>query len=361
MTRTWGLRETPRVDRQAGGEIGDEPAPTAPRARPNSTRDTERRVNARSVALTDAPGSGAHPAGRFRSWSPGSPGALAHTASDAVPPPALVLLGIVSVQVGAGIAKQLFGQLPPSGVVTLRIVFAAVAVMIIARPRLRGAAPAHLGVATAFGLAMAVMNFSIYQSFARIPLGIAVTIEFLGPLGVAVAGSRRKLDLFWVVLAAAGVAGLSGGGGSVTLAGVGFALLAGAAWAAYILLAAATGQRFPGSSGLALAMVAASALILPVGASTAGTELLQPRLLLLGAAVAMLSSVVPYTLELEALRRMPPKLFGILLSLEPAVAALVGLLLLGEVLGAIEWLAICSVVIASAGATRTQSGRPPEA
>lgn len=316
-------------------------------------------MNARSVAWTDAPGaSGAHSAGQFRPWSPG---ALARGASDAVPPPALVLVGVVSVQVGAGIAKQLFSQLPPSGVVTLRIVFAALAVTIIARPRLRGAAPADLGVAVAFGLAMAVMNFSIYQAFARIPLGIAVTIEFLGPLGVAIAGSRRKLDVLWVVLAAAGVVGLSGGGGSVGLAGVGFALLAGAAWAAYILLSAATGQRFPGSSGLALAMVAASVLVLPVGVGTAGAELLQPQLLLLGAAVAMLSSVVPYTLELEALRRMPAKLFGILLSLEPAVAALVGLLLLGEVLGAVEWLAICSVVIASAGATRTQGGRPPDA
>lgn len=298
---------------------------------------------------------GARSSGRSRRWSPAS---LARSASDAVPPPALVLLGGLSVQAGAGLAKQLFGQVSPTGVVTLRIAFAAIVVCALARPRLRGVSRADLGVAVAFGLAMAVMNFSIYQAFARIPLGIAVTIEFLGPLGVAVAGSRRWLDLLWVALAGAGVAALAGGGGSVDVVGVAFALLAAGAWAAYILLSAATGRRFSGSSGLALAMVAASVAILPVGLGTAGAQLLDVRVLLLGAAIGLLSSVVPYTLELEALRRTPPKVFGVLLSLEPAIAALVGLLLLGEVLGAVEWLAICCVVVASAGATRAEGPRP---
>lgn len=301
---------------------------------------------------------GASARGNFaRAWSPG---AWARAARDAVPPPALVLVGIVSVQLGAGIAKQLFAALPPAGVVTLRIVFAAVVVAAIGRPRLRGASRGDVGVALALGGAMTLMNFSIYQAFARIPLGIAVTIEFLGPLGVAIAGSRRRLDLLWVGLAGTGVLALSGGSAAVNFAGVAFALLAAVGWGAYILLSAATGQRFSGSSGLALAMLAASVLVLPVGIGAAGRELLQPEVLAIGAVVAVLSSVIPYTLELAALRRIPPKVFGILLSLEPAVAALIGLLLLGEVLGAVEWAAIFCVVIASAGATRARHSAPPE-
>lgn len=297
---------------------------------------------------------------RPRRW-PGALSATARGASDALPPPALVLLGIVSVQVGAGIAKQLFAQVPPAGLVTLRIAFAAVLLTAVARPRLRGHSRADLAVVLAFGLAMAVMNFSIYQAFARIPLGIAVTVEFLGPLGVAIAGSRRKLDLLWVLLAAAGVLALSGGPRAVNPAGMAFALLAGAAWAAYILLSAATGRRFPGSSGLALAMVTACLLVLPAGATAAGPALFDPHVLVLGAGVALLSSVIPYTLELEALRRMSPKLLGVLMSLEPAAAALVGLALLGEVLHVFEWLAIGSVVIASAGATYAEDGTAPQA
>lgn len=278
--------------------------------------------------------------------------ALARAAADRVPPTSLVLLSIVSVQVGAGIAKQLFAAVPPSGVVMLRIVAGAIAICAVARPRIRGASRADLGVVVAFGLAMALMNFSIYQAFARVPLGVAVTVEFLGPLGVAVAGSRRWLDLLWVVLAGAGVFVLGWGGGLGSAIGIGFALLAGAGWASYILLSASTGRRFAGSNGLALAMVAASVVILPVGIGTSGAGLADAKVLLLGAAVGVLSSVVPYSLELEALRHIPPKVFGILLSLEPAVAALVGLVLLGENLTVSEWLAVGCVVIASAGATR---------
>jgi inner membrane transporter RhtA len=182
-----------------------------------------------------------------------------------------------------------------------------------------------------------------------------VTIEFLGPLGVAVAFSRRWIDLLWVGLAAAGVALLTlDDSGSVTAAGVAFALLAAAAWAGYILLSAETGRRFPGSSGLALASVAATMLVLPVGITTGGTGLLRPDLLLIGAAIGLLSSVIPYTFELEALRRMPARVFGILMSLEPAVAALVGLVILGEMLDLREWTAIGCVVVACLGATRSQ-------
>ena len=218
-----------------------------------------------------------------------------------------------------------------------------------------------LAVAGAFGGTLAVMNVSFYESFSRIPLGIAVTIEFLGPLGVAVAFSRRWLDLLWVSLAAAGIVLLTrDDSGSVTALGVGFALLAAAAWAGYILLSTATGRRFPASSGLALASVAATVLVLPLGVRTGGADLIRPDVLLVGAAVGLLSSVIPYTFEIEALRRMPARVFGILMSLEPVAAALVGLVVLGEVLDAREWLAIGCVVVACLGAMRSQAA-PPEA
>lgn len=287
---------------------------------------------------------------------------------NAVPAPALVLLGIISVQLGAGFAKKLFDELPPSAVVTLRLATSTIVLVLISRPLLRAGARAwrrrDLAVACAFGLTLVTMNLAIYESFARIPLGIAVTIEFLGPLGVAVAFSRRWLDLFWVALAAAGVVLLMRGDPeSVTAAGVGFALLAAAAWAGYILLSAETGRRFPGSSGLALASVAATLLVLPVGVSAGGAHLLQPDVLLVGAAIGLLSSVIPYSFELEALRRMPAKVFGILMSLEPVAAALVGLVILGEVLDAREWTAIGCVVVACLGATRSQDAplEAPEA
>ncbi len=278
---------------------------------------------------------------------------------SAVPAPALVLLGIASVQLGAGFAKKLFEELPPSAVVTLRLATSSIVLVLISRPLLRAGARrwrrGDLAVAGAFGVTLATMNYSIYESFSRIPLGIAVTIEFLGPLGVAVAFSRRWIDLLWVGLAAAGVALLTlDDSGAVTAAGVAFALLAAAAWAGYILLSAETGRRFPGSSGLALASVAATMLVLPVGITTGGTGLLRPDLLLIGAAIGLLSSVIPYTFELEALRRMPARVFGILMSLEPAVAALVGLVILGEMLDLREWTAIGCVVVACLGATRSQ-------
>lgn len=283
-----------------------------------------------------------------------------------VPAPGLVLLGIFSVQLGAGIAKNLFDIIAPSAVVMLRLVTSAVVLVIISRGLLRGVLSRHsrrdLATAAAFGVTLVTMNFAIYESFSRIPLGIAVTIEFLGPLGVAVAFSRRRLDFVWVALAAIGVMLLArdDGSGRVTVAGIGFALVAAAAWAGYILLSAATGARFAGSSGLAIASVVGSALILPVGISTGGSDLLRPEILLLGVGIGLLSSVIPYSFELEALRRMPAQLFGVLMSLEPAAAALVGLVVVGEILDAVEWLAIGFVIVASLGATRSQK-KPWEA
>jgi inner membrane transporter RhtA len=290
---------------------------------------------------------------------------VAVTRLSAVPAPVLVLLGIISVQLGAGFAKKLFDELPPSAVVTLRLATSSIVLVVISRLLWRIGARAwrrsDLAVAGAFGLTLATMNFAIYESFSRIPLGIAVTIEFLGPLGVSVAFSRRWLDLLWVALAAAGVGLLMRGDPeSVTAAGVGFALLAAAAWAGYILLSAETGRRFPGSSGLAIASVAATLLVLPVGVSAGGDKLLRPDVLLIGVAIGLLSSVIPYSFELDALRRMPAKVFGILMSLEPVAAALVGLIVLGDVLDAREWAAIGCVVAACLGATRSQDA-PREA
>ncbi|WP_017625587.1 EamA family transporter [Nocardiopsis chromatogenes] len=275
---------------------------------------------------------------------------------DSIPPTWMVLVGIVSVQAGAGVAKNLFAVLPPSAVVWLRLLTSAVLLLVLARPALRGRTRADWAVVVGFGAALALMNFSIYQAIARIPMGIAVTIEFLGPLAVAVAGSRRKTDVVWVGLAAVGVVllGRDDGSGSVTLAGALFALLAAVAWAGYILLSAATGRRFSGTSGLAIASTVGVVLVAPAGIAEGGTALLDPRLLLFGLVVGLLSSVVPYTLEMQALRRMPPRVFGILMSLEPAAAALVGLALLGEMLTVWQWAAVLCVVAASAGATRSQ-------
>ncbi|MEV5410586.1 EamA family transporter [Thermopolyspora sp. NPDC052614] len=282
------------------------------------------------------------------------PGALLRAASDAIPPPGLVLLAIMSVQLGAGLAKNLFAQLPPSSVVFLRIAAGALILGLMARPRLRGLSRRDLGVGIAFGATLGLMNLTFYEALARLPIGIAVAIEFLGPLGVAVAASRRRLDLLWVALAGTGVLLLAPGGeGRVSWAGIGFALLAAVFWAAYILLSAATGSRFPGTTGLAFAMMVSVVLAAPIGVATGGAALLSPEILLLGMGVGLLSSVIPYSIELEALRRMPKNVFGILMSLEPAAAALVGLVILGEVLDIREWAAIACVVAASLGSTRT--------
>jgi inner membrane transporter RhtA len=234
----------------------------------------------------------------------------------AIPPSALVLTGIFSVQFGAGLAARLFTQIAPAAVTGLRLwTSAAVMVLVGARPLhnavaglVRRRAWPDAAVAVAFGLTLAIMNFSIYQSFARIPLGISVTVEFLGPLGVAVASSRRVLDVLWVGLAGTGVALLarsgtapahgtaagSGAGHGDVLAGLAFALLAGLAWAAYIMLSRATGQRFPGSTGLAIAMVVAAIAITPVGVATGHAALLRPSILLTGLAIGLLSSIIPY-------------------------------------------------------------------
>lgn len=272
---------------------------------------------------------------------------------------ALVVAAVTSLQFGAGFAVTLFDDLGPGGAAFVRLAVAAVVLLAIWRPRVRGRPPADLRVAAAFGVALGIMNWAIYSAMDRIPLGIAVTIEFAGPLALAVVGSRRALDLLWVVLAAAGILLLADpGGGSLNTGGVLFALLAAAMWSAYILLSVRTGRRFPGGSGLALAMTVGAVVIAPMGIADGDGNLLHPDLLAAGAAVALASSVIPYSLELEALRRLPARVFGVLMSLEPAVAALAGLVVLGQDLALREWLAIALVVVASAGVTAVPARAP---
>lgn len=264
----------------------------------------------------------------------------------------LVLVGIASVQLGAGFAKSLFDEVDPTTIVWLRLATSMLVLVAVLRPRLRGRSREDWLVVLAFGASLALMNWAIYQSFARVPLGVAVTIEFIGPLTLAVLGSRRPRDLAWVVLAAVGVLLLGFDGDDLDAAGVAFALVAGAAWAAYILLSARTGRHWDGLDGLAVASVVAALLLTPFAIGTGGEDLLDPRILLIGAAVGLLSSVIPYSCELVALRSLSPGVFGILMSLEPAAAALAGILVLGELLGAAQWAAVACVIAASVGATR---------
>lgn len=274
-----------------------------------------------------------------------------------MPPPLLVLGGVASTQFGASFAKGLFDDAGPSGTVFLRVLFAAIVLLAISRPSVRGHSRRDVVLVLAFGVALAAMNLGFYEAIDRIPLGVAVTLEFIGPLTVAVAGSRRPLDLLWVTLAAAGILLLADlGGGSIDPTGAGLALLAGVFWGSYILLSARVGNAFSGGGGLALAMGVGAVLLVPVGMVGAGTALLDPTVLVVGAAVAMMSSAIPYSLELEALRRLPTGVFGVLMSMEPAVAALAGLVVLGEVLHAREVVAIALVVVASAGAASAASG-----
>jgi inner membrane transporter RhtA len=273
--------------------------------------------------------------------------------SAGIPAPLMVLAAASSVQFGAAIAATLFDELGAAGASALRVGLGAVILLAVWRPRVRGVPKADLRLVAVLGLTLGVMNYSFYEALDRIPLGIAVTIEFAGPLGVAVALSRRRLDLLWVALAAAGILLLADpGGGSLDPTGLVLIGVAAAAWAAYILLMARAGERFTGGRGLALAMGVAALVPLGPGIADAGLDLLDPRLLSIGAAVALLSSVIPYSLEMEALRRMPRQVFGVLMSLEPALAALAGFLVLGQGLDGRELVAIGLVIAASVGATR---------
>lgn len=257
------------------------------------------------------------------------------------------------MQFGAAIAATLFAQIGPGGAVLLRLLSATIILIVLWRPRLRGRPRSDLVAAAAFGLVLAGMNLSFYQAIHRIPLGVAVTLEFVGPLTVAIAGSRRLIDLLWVALAAVGILALARGEThGLDLLGALLALTAGCLWGAYILLNARIGRTFERGTGLAAAMVVATVAVLPAGLIEGGRHLLEIRSLALGLVVGVLSSAIPYSFENEALRRIPPSVFGVLMSIEPAMAALAGLIVLGQSLGARSLLGIALVVSASVGASR---------
>jgi inner membrane transporter RhtA len=255
-------------------------------------------------------------------------------------------------QVGSALAKTLFATLGTRGAVLVRVAFAAIMLLAMHRPSLRQTPRRALGLAVTFGIVLGAMNWSFYAALSRVPLGVAVTVEFIGPLGVAVLQSRRPRDLVWVALAAGGIVLLTpiGVGGPDPL-GVALALVAGVCWALYIVLGARVGRAFSGGTGLSLAMVIATFVLAPGGAVDAAPIVTAPALLLTGVAVAAFSSALPYTLEMEALRRMPARVFGVLMSLEPAVAAVAGFLILGERLGLRALAAMVLISAASAGVT----------
>jgi len=276
-------------------------------------------------------------------------------------PTIMVLLAIAATQAGSALAKLLFQQVGPAGAVLLRVGLAAIVLLLLWRPRFQAKLRQQARVILGFGLALACMNFAFYSAIARIPIGVAVAVEFIGPLGLAAITSRRWRDGLWVLLAGTGISLLTPISG-VTLDGLGLALalLAGFCWATYILLAARTGKLLPGGQGLAWAMTIGAVVLLPLGWGHLTQIGQEPGLLGLGLGVAVLSSVIPYSLELEALRSLPVSVFGILLSLEPVAGALAGWFLLGETLTWQAMLAIGLVTIAAAGSARSCSAESPD-
>lgn len=280
------------------------------------------------------------------------------------PAPLLVLTAIASVQVGSAIARGLFDDLGASGVTFLRLGFAALILAVVTRPRVRGWSAAAWRSAALLGVAMAGMNLIFYLSLRTVPLGMAVTVEFLGPLLLSLVQTRRVVDLLWAGLAAAGVLLLGlDNTGSAPLSGLLLAFLAGLFWAAYIVLSARLGSLVPGTGGLAVSLAVGAVLVLPFGAGGVTGVVDHPSLLVGVVAVALLSSVLSYGLEMHALRRIPTRVFGILMSLEPAAAALAGLLILRQRLGRAEIVALVLVTLASAGVTlaRRESRKQAEA
>ncbi|MEO7070156.1 MAG: EamA family transporter [Nostocoides sp.] len=280
-----------------------------------------------------------------------------------LPPQVLLFGSIASVQFGAGIAVRLFDRVGPGGAVMLRLLLSALVLVALARPSIRGRSRSAWLSVLAFGLILGVMNWSFYEALDRIPLGIAVTIEFLGPLGVALLGSRRPLDLLWCLLAAAGVAviALPGSTGDIAVSGILLAAFAGVLWGAYILASQRVGSHFPAVDGLAFSLCVAAFVVLPIGIHDGGRELAVPSVLIAGFAIAMLSSLIPYSLELVALRRLTASAFGLLMSVEPAMGAVAGALVLRQHLGAATLLAIGMVIVASVGTTVFAKRSPPVA
>lgn len=277
-----------------------------------------------------------------------------------IPAVPAVLLSIISVQGGAAIAKGLFPLLGAASTTSLRIGLSAMILLLVVRPRLGRLQPEQWRAVVPYGLALGLMNFLFYCALARVPLGLAVTLEFVGPLGLALAGSRRWVDVVWVVLATAGIALIAPWSGQgVDLLGLAFALAAGGCWAVYIVLGQRTAAVLPGQQAVAIGMLFAALPVLPFGVASGTLQQMTPHLWLLGGLLALFSSVLPFSLEMQALRTMPTRTFSILMSLEPVAAAVSGWLLLNERLTFGQWLAVGFIVIASAGATLTTSQPVP--
>ena len=271
---------------------------------------------------------------------------------DRAPAPLLVLVAIASVQCGSALARGLFDDLGAAGITLLRLALASLLLFVVLRPRLRSWSRRAWRAAALLGVVMAGMNLVFYLAIRTVPLGVAVTVEFVGPLLLALVHTRRVVDLLWAALAAGGVVLLGAdSAGGVPLSGLALALLAGMFWAGYILASADVGRTLPGTDGLAIGLAVAALIVLPFGASGAGAVLHRPALLLPALGVAILSSVLSYGLELSALRRIPTRVFGILMSLEPAAAAVAGLLFLSQRLHLREVAALLMVSAASAGVT----------
>jgi inner membrane transporter RhtA len=273
-----------------------------------------------------------------------------------------VLLAVVSVQGGAAFAKELFPELGPAGTAGMRIGLSALLLFAVFRPPLARLTRAQWGAVIPYGVVLGAMNLSFYMALERVPLGLAVTLEFVGPLGLAVFGSRRASDFLWVVLAAAGIALIApwhGSASALDLLGVLLAILAGGCWAAYIVLGGRVSRVLPGGQSVATGMLFASLAVLPFSFAEGLAARLTPSLFAAGLAVALLSSAVPFTLEMMALHVLPSRTFGILMSLEPAAAALSGMVFLREQLTVTQWLALVCVSAASAGATLTARRVPP--
>lgn len=275
-----------------------------------------------------------------------------------VPALPAVLVSILSVQGGAALAKGLFPALGPTGTVGLRIGISALILLVAFRPPLRALTREQWRAVIPYGVVLGAMNLVFYESLSRVPIGLAVTVEFVGPLGLAVLGSRRLLDVVWVALAAAGIALIApwGGEGGLDPLGVALAFAAGCCWAAYIVLGGRLSRLLPGGHAVSTGLLVSAVVVLPFAAASGGFARVTPGRLAAGTGVALLSSAIPFTLEMIALKTIPARTFGILMSLEPAAAALAGFAILHEVLSPAQWLAVALVIAASAGSTLTDRG-----
>lgn len=273
-------------------------------------------------------------------------------------PVGLLLIAMASIQSGASLAKSMFPIVGAQGTTTLRLIFASIIMLLILRPWRAKLTAKSLKTVIVYGIALGGMNLLFYMSLRTVPLGIAVALEFTGPLAVAIFSSRKAIDFVWIGLAITGLLlliPLGEGAQGIDLVGTAYALGAGVCWALYILF----GQKAGADNGVqtaALGVIIAALFIAPAGIVHAGSALLTPALIPIALAVALLSTALPYTLEMIALTRMPTRTFGTLMSIEPAFGALSGLLFLHEVLSVTQWIAILCIIMASVGATLTMRG-----